>query len=387
MTTAAYDVVINGAGIVGAALVLALRDSGLRLALVEPNPPAVPDSAWDSRIYAISPSSVAFLENLAVWQNLDQQRIGPVYHMDIRGDSGAQLNFDAYREGLPQLAWIIESNRLQHGLWAALQEQDNLTIFAQTRAQQLAWSASAAHLVLDDGQELIGQLIVGADGQQSWLREQAGIVSRREDYRQRGVVANFTTEQAHRGIARQWFRADGVLAWLPLAGNAISMVWSTDVAHSQALLAASGVDLASEVAGAGGHSLGDLTQIGPVADFPLSLNRVATLIKPSLALIGDAAHGVHPLAGQGMNLGLRDAQTLAQVLLQRGAAQCGDLALLQRYARARQGDIVAMQAVTNGLHHLFNNHNPLLAGLRNIGMNLTNQISPLKSWLVRQALS
>lgn len=387
MTGQTYDVVIVGAGIVGAALAVALRDSGLRLALVEPHPPSVPAAELDTRIYAISPGSAAFLESLGVWQNLDPCRLGPVYAMDVRGDNAAQFRFDAYHEGVPQLAWIIESNRIQYGLWAALQGQANLTLFTATRGRQLAWSASAAQLLLDDGNALTGQLMVAADGQQSWVRAQAGIVSRREDYQQFGVVANFTVTQPHRGIARQWFRADGVLAWLPLAGDAISMVWSTDAAHSQALLAASGEDLAGQVALAGGHSLGKLSRIGHAAAFPLSINRVASLVKPGLALIGDAAHGVHPLAGQGVNLGLRDAQTLAQVLLQRGGADCGELALLRRYERARLGDIGAIQSVTNGLHHLFASRNPLLAKLRNRGMEVTNQISPLKSWLVRQALS
>ena len=386
MSGQTYDVIIVGAGIVGAALAVALRDSGLQLALVEPHPPSVPETALDTRIYAISPGSATFLESLGIWQNLDQRRISPVYAMEIRGDNTAQLTLDAYREGVPQLAWIVESNRIQHGLWATLQNQSNLTLFAGTRGAELAWSASAARLVLDDGNKLTSRLIVAADGQQSWVRAQAGIASRREDYQQFGVVANFTVTRPHRGIARQWFRADGVLAWLPLAGDAISMVWSTDAAHSQALLAASAEDLAGQVALAGGHSLGKLSQLGRAAAFPLSINRVASLVKPGLALIGDAAHGVHPLAGQGVNLGLRDAQTLAQVLLQRGGAGCGEPALLRRYERARLSDIGAIQSVTNGLHHLFASRDPLLAKLRNMGMEVTNQIGPLKSWLVRQAL-
>lgn len=386
MTAQTYDVVIVGAGIVGAAFAAALRDSGLKLALIEAHPPAPPTDDWDTRIYAISPGSAAFLESMGVWQTLDQSRIGPVYGMSIRGDSGAELEFDAYRTGVPQLAWIMESGRIQHGLWTALQHQANLALFAGVSCAELAWSASGARLALTDGTVLHSKLVVAADGGKSWVRAQAGIDSRREDYLQSGVVANFVAEKAHRGIARQWFREENVLAWLPLPQNHISMVWSTDAAHTEALLAASPEQLADEVARAGGHALGTLRQVGRTAAFPLSINRVSSLVQPGLALIGDAAHGVHPLAGQGVNLGLRDARELAQVLQHRGAADCGDLALLRRYERARRGDIVAMQTVTDSLHHLFRSRNPLLMKLRNVGMDFTNQLNPIKAWLIRQAL-
>ena len=386
MTAHTYDVVIVGAGIVGAAFAVALRDSGLKLALIEPHPPTPPSTDWDARIYAISPGSASFLQSLGVWQTLEQSRIGPVYGMHIRGDSGAALEFDAYRAGVPQLAAIMESGRIQYGLWAALQEQANLTLFAGAACAELGWSATGARLELADGSVLHSKLIVAADGGQSWVRAQAGIDSKREDYLQSGVVANFVTERAHRGIARQWFRGDGVLAWLPLPENHISMVWSTDAVHTQALLAASAQQLADEVARAGGHELGVLRQVGRTAAFPLSINRVSSLVQPGLALIGDAAHGVHPLAGQGVNLGLRDALELAQVLQQRGAADCGELALLRRYERARRGDIAAMQTVTDSLHHLFRSQHALVAKLRNAGMDFTNQLTPIKAWLMRQAL-
>lgn len=386
MTAQTYDVVIVGAGIVGAAFAAAMRDSGLKLALIEPHPPAPPTADWDTRIYAISPGSADFLQTLGVWQTLDQGRIGPVYGMHIRGDSGAALEFDAYQAGVPQLAAIMESGRIQYGLWEALQDQSNLTLFAGAGCAELAWSAAGARLALADGTVLHSKLIVAADGGQSWVRKQAGITTQREDYLQSGVVANFSVERAHRGIARQWFRADGVLAWLPLPENHISMVWSTDAAHTQALLAATPEQLAAEVAAAGGHELGKLFQVGRTAAFPLSINRVSSLVQPGLALIGDAAHGVHPLAGQGVNLGLRDARELAQVLQQRGGASCGELALLRRYERARKGDIAAMQTVTDSLHHVFRSQNPLLMKLRNAGMDFTNHLNPVKTWLMRQAL-
>lgn len=385
MTTHHYDIVIVGAGIVGAAFAAAMQHSGLKLALIEPHPPAEPGADWDTRIYAISPGSAEFLQQLHVWQTLDQTRIAPVYGMDVRGDQGAALVFDAYQAGVPRLASIMESGRIQYGLWQALQHQDNLQLYAGASCAELAWSATGARLALTDGTVIHSKLIVAADGGQSWVRAQVGIMSRREDYLQSGVVANFVAERPHRGIARQWFRPEGALAWLPLPQNHISMVWSTTTLHAQSLLAASPEHLAAEVAHAGNDMLGKLQQVGPSAAFPLSINRVSSLVQPGLALIGDAAHSVHPLAGQGVNLGLRDARELADVLLQRGRAHCGELILLKRYERARLADIAAIQSVTDGLHHLFQNQNPFLAKLRNVGMDVTNHINPIKTWLMHQA--
>ena len=386
MSTTHFDIIIIGAGIVGATFAVSMRDSGLRIAMIEAHhPPAIPNEEWDTRIYAISPGSQEILNTIGIWQQLDANRIQPVYAMDIRGDSSAQLQFTAYQAGVPQLAAIMESGRLQYTLWQAMQRQQNITLF-NTDCTDLGWSPQGGHLTLSDGNTLTANLIVGADGGQSWVREQAGISSRRSDYGQSGVVANFVVERDHQGTARQWFNQSGALAWLPLPNQHISMVWSTDTEHAAELMATTPSQLAMEVAQAGGHTLGALHQVGRTAAFPLSINRVDHLVQTGLALIGDAAHGIHPLAGQGVNLGLRDARELAKTLKQRGHANCGDTFLLQRYQRARQTDIVAMQAVTDGLHHLFRNTHPVLAKLRNTGMNLTNQISPFKSWLMGQAL-
>jgi ubiquinone biosynthesis UbiH/UbiF/VisC/COQ6 family hydroxylase len=386
MSNSEFDIIIIGAGIVGAAFAVAMRESNLRIALIEPHPPAVPAEEWDTRIYAFSPGSQAFLSSMGIWQQLEASRIQPVYAMDIRGDNAAQLQFDAYQAGVPQLAAIMESGRLQYALWQAMQTQENITLYNSACAD-LHWSARDAQLKLADGTILNASLIVGADGGKSWVREQAGISTRRSDYDQSGVVANFIVEHDHQGTAHQWFNQSGVLAWLPLPDRHMSMVWSTDAKHTAALMTATPEQLAEEVAQAGGRVLGKLQQVGRTAAFPLSINRVDHLVQQGLALIGDAAHGVHPLAGQGVNLGLRDARELVNVLTQRGKTRCGELLLLQRYQRARQADIVAMQAVTDSLHHIFRNTNPVLAKLRNAGMNLTNQITPLKSWLMRQALN
>ncbi|MHB1175751.1 MAG: UbiH/UbiF family hydroxylase [Sulfuriferula sp.] len=389
MTVATYDVIVIGAGIVGAAFCAALKGSGLEIALVEAHPPVAPAAQWDTRIYAISPGSARFLEALGVWQDFDAARIAPVYGMEISGDAGAQLTFDAYAAGLPQLAWIMESNRIQHGLWTALQQQSNLTLFAGIRCAELDWLAEAegARLALADGTVLHGKLIVAADGGNSWVRQQTDVVVDRRDYGQLGVVANFECAHPHAHIARQWFRADGVLAWLPLPDRRFSMVWATDEAHARTLLSLPAAELAERVAQAGGHALGSLNLLGAPAAFPLALTRVDTLVKPGLALIGDAAHGVHPLAGQGVNLGLRDARELAQVLRERKLAGCGELPLLRRYERARKEDILAMQGVTDGLHVLFSSTRPGLARLRNAGLDFTNRLSLVKNLLIQHALA
>ena len=383
-----FDVIIVGGGLVGAACALALNKSGLRLALVDTKlPPALPnDTSWDSRVYAISPGSVAFLSQLGVWQTLDQQRIAPIHDMHIYGDDGvAQLDFSAYEAGLPELACIAESRLMHDAIWRALQQQQNLQLFCPAQCDEINWLPEHVKLRLHGGEVLRAKLAIGADGADSWVRGQAGISAKIHPYRQSGVVANFETEQPHGNIARQWFRSDGALAWLPLPGKRISIVWSAQQSKADELMQLPPHAFTDAVVKAGFETLGALHLITPPAAFPLRMVSVDRLVQPRLALIGDAAHAIHPLAGQGVNLGLQDAQQLARLLVS-GTPDCGELGLLRRYERARKEDILALKAVTHGLHMLFNNTNPLLARLRNFGFTLTNRQSWIKNKLVQQAL-
>lgn len=388
-STMEFDIVIIGGGLVGASLAAALKDSGLKLAVVESgSSPQIPraEDDWDSRIYAFTPGNAEFLHECGAWQLLDLHRVQPVEEMRVFGDTGARLNFSAYQIGASELAFIMESRLLQDALWQALREQSNLTLFQPAQCSALAWRDEAATLTLKDGRELKAKLIVGADGRDSWVRHQAGMAESPTPYRQHGVVANFNTSRAHRGIAHQWFQPDGILALLPLPGRRVSMVWSVSPEKSAELLALTPPQLCARVAEAASHTLGDLTLVTPPAAFPLRVLNLAHITQPRLALIGDAAHNVHPLAGQGVNLGLRDARELAHILLQRGTQDCGDLHLLHRYEKARQEDILTMQLTTDALKHLFVNGNPLLRTLRNVGLAATNAVTPLKKMLARHAL-
>ncbi|MEW6313131.1 MAG: UbiH/UbiF family hydroxylase [Pseudomonadota bacterium] len=383
-----FDVIIVGGGLVGAGLAAALANNGLKLALVEAGAtPSAPGADWDQRVYAISPNEAAFLEQCGVWKRLDESRVERVEAMEVYGDTGARLDFSAYQSGVRELAFILESGRLHHALWQGLERQDDLVLFGSAWCASFTCGDDDAVLGLADGSTLRGKLIVGADGGNSWVRAQAGIAATTRAYGQMGVVANFECEKPHRGIARQWFRADGILAYLPLPERRMSMVWSAWDAKAQTLLALSPQALCDEVAQAGQHSLGELRLVTPPAAFPLKIQKVGRLIAPRCALIGDAAHGVHPLAGQGVNLGLRDARELAQALKNRGAnPDCGDHALLRRYERARREDILAVQMVTDGLQRLFGSAVPGLGRLRNTGLDLANRLAPLKKLLVRHAL-
>lgn len=385
-----FDLTIVGAGLVGESLAAALVQSGLQLALVEPEPTLVLPSAadWDSRIYAISPGSREFLAACGAWSHIAADRIMPVSAMRVRGDdNAAELVFSAYDAGLPELCHIVESRAIEQALQTALARCDDISVYRPAQPQSLDFGPDRVRLTLADGRSLESRLIVGADGAHSWVRQEVGIKSDARDYHQTGVVANFDVQSAHSGVAHQWFRRDGVFALLPLPGNRVSMVWSTWDETAQRLLALSAEDLQHEVEAAAGHVFGTMRLSNVPQGFSLRLIRVAELVRSRLALIGDAAHSVHPLAGQGVNLGFQDAQTLAEVLRGRNAQDdCGDWRLLRRYARARKEAVASMQFVTDSLQRLFNNEAVGLKWLRNTGLSLTDRVTPLKKLLIERAL-
>jgi len=386
------DVIIIGGGPVGASLALALCAAQLRVALIEAR--ALRQSgkkapSWDARIYALSPGSAAFLETLGVWRRLDAARIQRVEDMRVFGDDAvSELDFSAYETGLRELAFILENRELQRALWEALQEAPDIECIVPAACAALVWTPEAVELTLADGRTLRARLVVGADGADSWVRAQAKLETMLHPYHQRAVVANFSIAKPHRDTAFQWFRRDGVLALLPLPGERVSMVWSTTEVHAAHLLALEAEALAAEVAAAGRRALGELQVITKAAAFPLCLQRARQFVAPRVALAGDAAHSVHPLAGQGVNLGLRDVRELTQVLTRRGPQyDCGDFYLLRRYERARREDVLATQLTTDVLHRLFNRDpHGRFSGARNLGLRLVNRGAHLKSLLVQHAV-
>jgi 2-octaprenylphenol hydroxylase len=386
-----FDIVIIGGGLVGASFAAALKSSGLTLALVEGQ--SLPTSSfsaesWDSRIYAVTPGNAEFLRQCGAWQKLAMSRVQQVEEMRVFGDTGAELDFSAYQVGASELTFIVESRFLQHALWDGLQQQDNLTLLNPARCAELTWHADAAHLKLQDGREIKAKLIVGADGRDSWVRHQAAMPETPTPYHQHGVVANFNISKPHHGTAYQWFKPDSILALLPLPEKRVSIVWSVSPEKSAELLAMPQEEFCTQVSAASQSMLGELQLITPPAAFALRVLNLAHITKPRLALVGDAAHNVHPLAGQGVNLGFRDARELAAVLLQCGAqSDCGDIHLLRKYEHARREDIISMQLTTDALKHLFINNNPVLRTLRNLGLSAANRFMPLKKMLAQHALN
>jgi ubiquinone biosynthesis UbiH/UbiF/VisC/COQ6 family hydroxylase len=389
-----FDVVIAGAGLVGLALAPALARSGLSVALVDRAPIAAPDpdpSTWDARVYAISPGSAAFLRAIGAWQRLPSERVTAVEAMRVTGDAGALLSFSAYDEGERALAWIVEERALRAALLPGVFEA-GVEVIGGAPFVGLVWFADEAKLTLDlggDGRRtLAARLVVGADGIRSWVRGAAGLLAEPRPYGQTAVVANFACPLAHHGVARQWFRADGsVLAWLPLPGRRISIVWSAPDVLAGELSALSPEALAARAADAGERVLGDFTPVTGAATFPLALLKLPATVAHRLALVGDAAHGVHPLAGQGVNLGFGDALALSQVLAERGpVADPGTPLLLERYARKRAEPVLAMQAVTDGLVRLFGPPTPWLSSLRNAGLAAVDRLPLLKRALTQPAL-
>jgi len=357
---------------------------GLSVALVAHQRPSFSLESFDARVYALTPGNAAFLRELGVWHAMPQERLVPVRVMRIYGDASSSLEFDAYGAGVPELAWIVEDGLLQSALWRDLE----VDVFAPAQCARLEAEDDGASLVLADGKTLFAKLVVGADGANSFVREQAGIPARDRDYGQSAVVANFRCEKPHENVACQWFQRGAVLALLPLAGDHVSMVWSLASAEARRISLLRDEELCREVEVAARSVLGGMTMVTPARNYPLRRLAAERLVAPRVALAGDAGHVIHPLAGQGLNLGLQDARALAAVLSAREPLRDpGELGLLRRYERSRAEPILAMDTMVDSLFRLFGAEGALAARLRNAGLNLTDRLPVIKNMLMRQAMS
>jgi len=374
---AAPDVLVRGTGAVGLAGSLALARQGLRVALVGPleaSPPVGP-AAPDIRAYALNLASVELLRTIKVWDAIEPSARTQVQEMRIEGDSGSDvLEFSAWNAALPELAWIVDAAALDDALREAVRCAPHIERVSAAEAE-----ASRPALTLL------------AEGKDSASRAALGAVMKRRPYGHRAIAARLVSSHPHAGLARQWFRSPDVLALLPMdrprPGHGLALVWSMPDERAAQLLALSDEAFEAELMQATAGAAGTLALDRARAAWPLSIGRAEPLCGPGWLLVGDAAHVVHPLAGQGLNLGLADITSLAQVLAAREAWRSpGDARLLARHARARAADTLAMGWLTDGLLHLFAHPAPWAKELRNRGLGLVNHLPPIKRALTRAAL-
>lgn len=363
------DVCIRGAGVVGRSLALLLARDRLHVGLVEQ--PGGPAAVPDVRAYAINAASRTLLQEVRAWP--DARHAEPVLGIEVRGDEGGIVNFSARAQTDAALAWIVDVAALEQRLGEALRYQPLVTLLEAPVAAALT---------------------VVCEGKASRTRAEFGVQFDLTHYHQQAIAARLQAERPHGGIARQWFTGDGdILALLPLApadpgqpGNSVALVWSVKQERVPQLLALAPEDFAARIEAFTGTATGTLRLSSDRAAWPLHLALARRWCGPGWALAGDAAHVVHPLAGQGLNLGLADARELAQVLHERAYwRSAGDFRLLRAYERARKSDAIALRAATDGLQQLFARKEQPWALLRNWGMKRFDRSGPVKDWVARRA--
>lgn len=387
-----FDIIILGGGMVGSALACALADSPLKIALLDFKAPDInwPIEGFDLRVSALTYASQQILNHLGAWKHMKQRRVSPFSEMHVWDATGqGEIHFKSEDIGAAYLGHIVENRVTLGALFDVLTTKHNIEYIEPAIASEVSFDLDSVTLVLKDNSRLNAKLIIGADGANSWLRQQAGIQIETRDYEQKGVVTTVKTVGPHQQTARQRFLPTGPLAFLPLNGDFCSIVWSTSHAEAERLLALTDEAFIEELQNAIGVTpLGEIESISKRAAFPLRKQHAEKYCKPNLVLVGDAAHTIHPLAGQGVNLGLLDIATLAEEIhdaIDRDRS-FSNIQLLRRYERRRKGDNTLMLSAMDAFHMLFANDNKILSGVRNFGLSITNNLGPVKSHFIEHAM-
>ncbi|TNG91640.1 FAD-dependent 2-octaprenylphenol hydroxylase [Pasteurellaceae bacterium USgator11] len=384
------DVVIIGGGMVGLALAAALENSACQIVIVEafaPDPNSL--SNLSNRVSALNLASQKMLHQLGVWQELRQGRCCAYSQMEVwEKDSFANIHFDATSLGVDQLGYIVENQLIRHHLWQKVISQNNVEML-YGKPKSLNFNQQCALLTLEDGTMLTGKLLVGADGANSWLRQQADIPLNFRDYGHSALVCNVKTVEPHLHTARQIFSQDSILAFLPLQQpHLCSIVWSQPPEAAEQHLNMDDQAFNKALNIAFDNRLGLCNVVGKRQAIALTARYARDFVKPRIALVGDAAHTIHPLAGLGVNLGFMDAMALAQEI-EKNLQQhldIGELRYLRHYERWRKSEAVKMLVAMQGFKSLFNDPNPLKKLLRGVGMTLTDKLPIVKDQLMAQAL-
>lgn len=382
------DVLVVGGGVVGAALALALGRQGRHVALLERTAPEPfdPHGETDLRVFAINRASQRLFESLGVWPAMQSRGVSPYDAMEVwDARSPGRIRFEAAEVGEPDLGHIIENRVIQWSLWEAL-DAARVVRICPASLTHLQVSADRVDACLDDGRVVQAHLLVGADGGRSRVRALAGIGVDTRRYGQKAVVANVTTETPNPATAWQRFLPTGPLAFLPLADGRSSIVWSTGADAADALLALDDTAFCAELGAAFEWRLGPVTATGARAAFTLQGSQARQYVRARIALVGDAAHTIHPLAGQGANLGLADAAALARTLATHADRDPGDLRLLRAYERARRGDNWLMMRAMEGFSALFGSAQAPVELARGLGLTLADRLPAIKNGFLRRAL-
>ncbi|MBE9526976.1 MAG: UbiH/UbiF/VisC/COQ6 family ubiquinone biosynthesis hydroxylase [Proteobacteria bacterium] len=387
-----YDIIIVGAGMVGSTLACALGNSHLKVAVIEAYQSDFnwPENSHDIRVSALTHASQHIFENIGAWKSMQADGVAVYNKMHVWDATGqGQIHFDSVDVAQADLGHIVENRIIQKAVQNRLSDFDNIDLLMPLKLQALDSKIDGLiELTSSEGEKLTTDLVIGADGANSWVRKQAEIGLDSWAYHQTAVVCNVTTSESHQNACWQQFIPEGPLAFLPLADGQSSIVWSTTEDKAQALLNMDEQLFSQELQVAFGSSLGRIQLNSERGAFPLRLRHAKNYVKEHLALVGDAAHTVHPLAGQGVNLGLLDAVVLAEEILRAHEKKrnIGSLATLRRYERRRKGDNIAMLAAMDGFKKLFSNDISPVKLLRNSGLNFVDNLPLLKNMMIKRAM-